>query len=232
MVSKAIVLFSGGQDSTTTLFYAIREHGTHGVVAMSVNYGQRHKAELEAAREITSLAGVPHILLDTAVLSQLADSALVSDGAIRADGGRKDEESPGGLPTSFVPGRNLMLLAFAAAVAVKHGARNIYTGVCQTDYSGYPDCRRDFIDAMEQAATLAMPASSGPIAIRTPLMNLTKAETVHLAIALGSACWTALGLSITCYEGLRPGCGRCPACHLRAEGFAEAGHPDPAESFT
>lgn len=226
--TPAVVLLSGGQDSTTCLYSAIAEHGAARVVAVSVGYGQRHAAELDAAQRIAALAGVQHITLDTTVLAQLGDSALVTDARIDGDGGREDNEAPGGLPTSFVPGRNMIMLAFAAAVAVKYDARRIYTGVCQTDFSGYPDCRREFVDAMERAATLAMPSSCGPIKIITPLMYLTKAETVKLARELGDACWTALGMSLTCYHGKRPGCGVCPACELRAKGFAEAGETDPA----
>lgn len=134
---------------------------------------------------------------------------------------------PEGLPTSFVPGRNALFLTLAGAVAVKLGAKSIVTGTCQTDYSGYPDCRREFIDAQELALTLAMPSSSGPIKIHTPMMFMTKAETVSLARSL-QGCWDALALSITCYNGQRPGCGTCPACVLREKGFAEAGESDPA----
>lgn len=228
MNTSAIVLLSGGQDSTTCLYHAIAKHGADDIVAVSVDYGQKHAAELVAATEIAKAAGVRHVVLDTSVLSQLADSALVGAGEIEAKGGRVDAEMPEGLPTSFVPGRNMIMLAFAAAVAVKHNAKLIYTGVCQTDFSGYPDCRRDFIDAMQEATTLAMPSSAGPIKIVTPLMDLTKAETVKMARDLGDACWSALALSITCYHGQRPGCGECPACELRAKGFDDVGFEDPA----
>jgi len=224
----AVVLFSGGQDSTTCLHLAIQRHGAENVVAVSVQYGQRHATELAAAADITRAAGVRHVTLETSIFAQLADSALVSPGDITEDGGRQDEEAPGGLPTSFVPGRNMVLLAFASTIAVKYGARTIYTGVCQTDFSGYPDCRRVFIDAMQDAATLAMPSSCGPLEIVTPLMHQTKADTVLLAKGLGPECWEALGRSVTCYHGERPGCGKCPACVLRMKGFAEAGEIDPA----
>ena len=116
-------------------------------------------------------------------------------------------------------------------MAVREGARDVVTGTCQTDYSGYPDCRREFVDAFEKALTLAMPSSCGPVRVHTPLMYLTKAETVRLARRLGQGCWDALALSVTCYEGQRPGCGSCPACDLRARGFAEAGEVDPARGF-
>lgn len=231
MKTKAIVLLSGGQDSTTCLFLAVSKHGAENIIALSVDYGQQHRAELEAAARIAEIAGVKHVTLETSVFSQLGDSALLAnnDDAIEAEGGRFDVEAPNGLPSSFVPGRNMIMLAFAAAVAVKHDAKLIYTGVCQTDYSGYPDCRRDFIDAMQEAASLAMPSSCGPIAIKTPLMVMTKADTVLTARELGDKCWEALGHSLTCYLGQRPGCGECPACELRAAGFTDAGFTDPAE---
>lgn len=226
-MSKALVLLSGGQDSVTSLFWAKQFYDE--VLAVSINYGQRHKSELVAAGRVVEVARVKHRILDLPALALIGGSALVdASQEIKASGGLVDAQMPNGLPTSFVPGRNLLFLATAAAVAVKEGIKDIVTGVCQTDYSGYPDCRRDFIDAMEKAVTLAMPSSSGPIRIMTPLMYLTKAETVKLAWRLGEDCWEALGYSITCYQGERPGCKVCPACEMRARGFVEAGHLDPA----
>lgn len=223
---KAVVLLSGGQDSTTSLYWAKTMFDK--VFAISVYYGQRHKAELEAAGQVATLANVPREVLNLEVLGQLSDSDLVKTGTeIRAVGGRGDAQMPEGLPTSFVPGRNLLFLTAAAAYAVKAGVRDIVTGVCQADYSGYPDCRREFIDSFERTVSLAMPSSAGPMRVHTPLMNLSKAESVHLARRL-PGCWDGLAKSITCYEGQRPGCGKCPACELRAKGFAEAGEPDPA----
>lgn len=227
-MTKAVVLFSGGQDSTTALYQALASGAD--VTAVSVWYGQRHQAELDAAQAVIGSIRprVDHYVLNMEALQQLGDSALVTAvGPIGGAGGRPDTQMPEGLPTSFVPGRNAMLLTMAAAVAVKIGARQVVTGVCQTDYSGYPDCRREFVDALEKALTLAMPSSCGPIEILTPLMHLTKAETVKLARTL-PGCWEALALTVTCYEGKRPGCGTCPACTLRARGFAEAGETDPA----
>lgn len=198
------------------------------VRALSVVYGQRHAAEVDAARTIASTADVSHDVVRIPVLADLADSDLVrKDTPFAGAGGRADRTMPEGLPTSFVPGRNALFLTIAAAYAVKHGARDIVTGVCQTDYSGYPDCRREFIDAQERALTLAMPSSAGPVRIHTPLMYMTKAETVRLARRL-DGCWSALRYSLTCYNGMRPGCGQCPACDLRAKGFTEAGEVDPA----
>lgn len=225
-MNKAVVLLSGGQDSTTCLFWARQQFDQ--VHAIGIFYGQRHRPELDAARTIAELAGVPFDVLDAPVLGAIGDSDLVREGTtFGASGGREDSAAPGGLPTSFVPGRNAFFLTLAGAVAVKLGAKNIVTGTCQTDYSGYPDCRREFIDAQELALTLAMPSSSGPIKIHTPLMFMTKAETARLAMTL-PGCWDALALSMTCYNGQRPGCGTCPACILREKGFAEAGTIDPA----
>ena len=134
---------------------------------------------------------------------------------------------PQGLPTSFVPGRNALLLTLAASFAATLDARDVVTGVCQTDYSGYPDCREEFVTAMQAALNLAMPSSLRPMRLHTPLMHLTKAETVALARRLPGA-WDALALSVTCYNGQRPGCEVCPACALRGRGFDEAGEIDPA----
>lgn len=225
-MSKAIVLLSGGQDSTTCLFWARQLFDE--VLAVSVFYGQRHRAELVAAQAIASAAGVHHRVLEAPVLGGLGDSALVDpSAALTAEGGRPDHAMPQGLPSSFVPARNILFLTLAAAVAVKEGSRDVVAGLCQTDYSGYPDCRRSFVDALEVALTAGLPSSCGPMRISTPLMYLSKAETVRLADRL-PGCWDALGLTITCYEGKRPGCDVCAACALRAKGFEEAGYPDPA----
>lgn len=226
---KAIVLLSGGQDSTTCLFWARSKFDE--VEAVSVDYAQRHATELEAAREIAIRADAPWSLIKVPGFADMVSSAtaLTREGqsAIKAEGGYLDSEAPRGLPTSYVPGRNLLFLTLVGTLAVVRGVRDIVTGVCQTDYSGYPDCRRVFVDAMEQALTLAMPSTAGPLRIHTPLMFLTKAETVRMARTMPGA-WDALALSITCYEGKRPGCGECPACRVRAKGFAEANAIDPA----
>lgn len=225
-MNNAIVLFSGGQDSTTCLHWALMQFDN--VFAVSVLYGQRHRAELDAARQIAARAGVRHLVLEAPVIGGLGGSALVDTNvALQADGGIPDAAMPQGLPTSYVPGRNALFLTLAAAVAVREGVKNIVTGVCQTDYSGYPDCRETFVQAMQGALTLAMPSSSGPLLIHTPLMHLSKADTVRMAKRL-PGCWDALELSITCYNGQRPGCGKCASCELRAKGFAEAGSFDPA----
>jgi len=226
-MEKAIVLLSGGQDSTTCLGWAKKRFGE--VTALSLWYGQRHVAELDAAKIIAKRFGVEHLVMSVPTLRDIGGSALVDATLeLKADGGLKDDQAPGGLPTSFVPGRNLLFLSIAAAVAVSREAKNIVVGVCQTDYSGYPDCREPFINSMEHTISLAMPSESGPIHIHTPLMHMSKSDTVMLANSLGEATWNALGDSITCYLGQRPGCGTCPACTLRVKGFAEAGFADPA----
>lgn len=225
-MSKAIVLLSGGQDSTTCLYWTATCFDE--VVALTVLYGQRHRAEVDAAREISELARIRQIVVEAPALGTIGDSGLVrSKERILPSGGLVDREMPQGLPTSFVPCRNIVLLSLAAAVAVREGARDIVAGMCQTDFSGYPDCRRVAIDAIEAALCASLPSSVGPLRLLTPMMWLTKAETVCMARRL-PGCWGALGLSVTCYEGRRPGCGTCPACELRARGFREAGELDPA----
>ncbi len=227
---SAVVLLSGGQDSATCLAWAKKRFGE--VHAVSFLYGQRHVAELDAARIIGRMLDVAtHITLPTPLDhgSLAASSALVDKTReLQASGGFVDAAMPEGLPTSFVPGRNMIFLALAAARAVAVGTTHLVTGVCQTDYSGYPDCRATFIDAMRAAISLAMPSGMGSFQIHTPLMFLTKAETVKLAMELEAM--SAVAQSVTCYFGERPGCGTCPACSLREQGFNEAGVPDPARA--
>lgn len=225
---SAVVLLSGGQDSATCLFWARARY--RRIHAFSVHYGQRHVAELEAAAEVARLAGVhAHRTIELESIGGLARSALTQPhGVLAASGGYVDRSAPEGLPTSFLPGRNALLLSLAASYAVDVGAKDIVIGACLADASGYPDCRREFIDVMEHALTLAMPSSCGPLRIRTPLIDLSKAEVVRLAHELGEGCWSALAASVTCYLGHRPGCGTCPSCRVRAEGFALAALSDPA----
>ena len=229
-VRNVLVLLSGGQDSTTCLFWAKRQYPEAAVHALTIFYGQRHQAEIGAASEIALKAGChTHDVVDLSPVFDGADSQLMdaSAGLITVDGGLADEKAPGGLPTSFVPGRNLAFLATAATRAAMYRCAAIVTGVCQTDYSGYPDCRSEFVAAMERAINLAMPTELRPVVIDAPLMNLTKAETVLLATSL-PGCMDALARTVTCYLGQRPGCATCPACVLRAKGFEEAGIDDPS----
>lgn len=229
MKTKSLVLLSGGQDSTTCLYWAKHQLKVDEVHALTVLYGQRHASELEAARLIAIEAGcTTHASVVLSPLFVGSESALVDHSKeLRGDGGMADREMPNGLPTSFVPGRNLLFVAAAIARAGAIGASSIVTGVCQTDYSGYPDCRAEFIQAMQRAVDAAWPSGVDAPAIYTPLMHLSKSETVALANGL-PGCMEALSKSITCYHGKHPGCMTCPACVLRQKGFNDAGVADPA----
>lgn len=231
---KALVLFSGGQDSTTCLAHALTHY--ERVETVGFDYGQRHHVELQQ-RQIVLRAlrarfpgwcqrlGEDH-LIDMAVLGQLSESALTRDMAI--------ELARDGLPNSFVPGRNLVFLTFAAALAYRRGLSVLVTGVCETDYSGYPDCRDDTMKAMQVALSLGMDRR---LVIDTPLMWIDKAATWQLAHELGQRADADGGGDAlvelivehthTCYTGDRSyrhdwghGCGACPACELRARGWA------------
>ena len=222
-MQKALVLLSGGQDSTTCLYWAIDRYGRDAVSTVSFDYGQRHFIELDCAEAIASQAAVPHLCLPIDTLAALGGDAL-TDPDIGVESGI-DESS--GLPNTFVPGRNLIFLTYAAAHAYRNRVGNLVTGVAQTDYSGYPDCRQETIDALQRAIQLGMESD---VQIHTPLMYLSKKQTVELARELGAL--DAMALTHTCYNGERPPCGACPACVLRAKGFAEAGVEDPLVSNT
>jgi 7-cyano-7-deazaguanine synthase len=223
--SSALVLFSGGQDSATCLAWALDRFAR--VETVGFDYGQRHAVEMQArlrvregmARVLPDLAarlGPDHVV-DITGFGRIADSALTSDRAIEMDAR--------GLPTTFVPGRNLVFLTYAAALADRRGLQVLVGGMCETDFSGYPDCRRETMDAMQQALSLGL---DKPVSIETPLMQLTKAETWALAHDLGGDALVQLIIedSHTCYLGDRDhrhpwgyGCGTCPACELRAAGY-------------
>ncbi len=217
-MDKALVVLSGGQDSTTCLYWAIDRFGGDKVETVTFDYGQRHRIELECAARVAELAGVSNTLLPIDTFGALGGDAL-TDADIPVQQGIAAES---GLPNTFVPGRNLVFLTFAAAYAWQRGITQLVTGVAQTDYSGYPDCRADTIAALQRAICLGMESD---IVIHTPLMHLSKKETVEMARDLGAL--PAMGLTHTCYNGQRPPCGKCPACELRARGFAEAGIEDP-----
>jgi 7-cyano-7-deazaguanine synthase len=215
-MTSAVVVFSGGQDSTTCLAWATERFAS--VTALTFDYGQRHVVEIEAARIIAAKLDVPHETVDLRGFGRCSRSALTRAGiAPTANGGL------GGLPSTFTPGRNIVFLATAASYAISHGIFDLVTGVCQTDYSGYPDCRRDTIDALERAICLGNGVER--FTIHTPLMYMTKCQTVEMAKSLGAL--PLLADSHTCYFGRRPACGTCPACVLRLNGFAEAGIKDP-----
>lgn len=215
---KALVVLSGGQDSATCLFWAMDKFGIENVSAITYDYGQRHRIELDCARRVAQFAGVPITRIPIDTFSALGGDALTDSGIDVED----EIESESGLPNTFVPGRNLVFLTFAAAYAWRKGIENIVTGVAQTDYSGYPDCREETIEALQRTLRLGMESS---VRIHTPLMHLSKKQTVELAVALGAL--DAMALTHTCYNGERPPCGHCPACQLRAKGFEEAGVEDP-----
>jgi len=215
---KALVLLSGGQDSTTCLYWALDRFGVATVSAISFDYGQRHRIELNCAARIAGAAGVDYVCLPIDTFVALGGNAL-TDVTVEV----RDEPDPStGLPNTFVPGRNLIFLTYAAAFAYRRGIQNLVTGVAQTDYSGYPDCREETIKSLQESIRLGMESD---ITIHTPLMHRSKKETVELAQALGAL--PAMAMTHTCYNGERPPCGQCPACQLRARGFAEAGIADP-----
>lgn len=220
-MQSAVVLLSGGQDSTTCLAWAIKRFKT--VHAILFYYGQRHKVELEAASTIflaTREMGVEshHVINMEDLFGQVTHSRLLEkDSPIE-----EPSEHDSTLPASFVHYRNVFFLTVAAAHAYFLDVGNLVIGICQTDFSGYPDCRNEFTKAMNTALTLA---SAKPLDVHTPLMWLTKAETVKMMAELGEL--ELLAHSHTCYEGAYPPCGECPACVLRAKGFAEAGVYDP-----
>ncbi|MCD4487033.1 7-cyano-7-deazaguanine synthase QueC [Chromobacterium vaccinii] len=215
---KALVVLSGGQDSTTCLYWALRRFGAGNVEAVTFDYCQRHRVELDCARKIAALAGVRQTVLPIDTFAAIGGNALTDAGIAPEEGVRDDDA----LPNTFVPGRNLVFLTFAAAFAYTRGARHLVTGVAQTDYSGYPDCRENTLKALEVALRLGMDSR---VELHTPLMYLSKAETVTLAQQVGAL--EALAWSHTCYNGEVPPCGHCASCELRARGFAEAGMPDP-----
>ena len=215
---KALVLLSGGQDSTTCLYWAIDRFGLGRVDTISFDYGQRHWIELDCAASIAADVGVPHLCLPIDTFAALGGDAL-TDPEINVAPSTGDDA---GLPNTFVPGRNLIFLTYAAAHAYRHDINHLVTGVAQTDYSGYPDCREETIAALQQAIQLGMESQ---LRIHVPLMHLSKKETVEMARDLGAL--DAMALTHTCYNGERPPCGACAACELRAQGFAEAGVEDP-----
>ena len=215
---RALVVLSGGQDSTTCLYWAIERFGKGNVSTISFDYGQRHKIELECAARIAEHASVTNACLPIDTFAALGGDAL-TDSGIEIE---KNTSADSSLPNTFVPGRNLVFLTFAAAYAYQRGIDHLVTGVAQTDYSGYPDCREDTIRSLQQTLRAGMESA---VVIHTPLMHLSKKETVELAVQLGAL--AAMALTHTCYQGERPPCGECPACELRAKGFAEAGIEDP-----
>jgi 7-cyano-7-deazaguanine synthase len=221
---KAVVLLSGGIDSTTTA--AIAQQEGFDVHALSVRYGQRHAVELEAARRVAQRLGIRHHVVIDLDLRAFGGSALTADLPVPKD--TPMSEIGSGIPATYVPARNTIFLSLALAWAETLGARDIFLGANALDYSGYPDCRPEYLAAYARMADLATRAGveGAQLTIHTPLLRLTKAEIVARGLALG----LDYGITSTCYDPAPDGaaCGRCEACLLRLKGFEEAGVPDPA----
>jgi 7-cyano-7-deazaguanine synthase len=218
---KAVVLLSGGLDSTTALAVA-RSRGFE-CYALTVKYGQLHEVELEAARRVAARAGVADHRVIEIDLASLAPSALTTPGvAVPKDRSLAEIGAPGDVPVTYVPARNTVLLALALAWAESLGARDLFVGVNVLDASGYPDCRPEFIRAFEALAGVA--TRSGGFTVHAPLIELTKAAIIKLGASLG----IDYAITHSCYDPVDgAACGRCDACLLRKKGFAEAGVPDP-----
>ncbi|MFC0309724.1 7-cyano-7-deazaguanine synthase QueC [Gallibacterium trehalosifermentans] len=207
---KAVVIFSGGQDSTTCLLQALHTYGKGNVDVITFKYGQRHHIELEKAQWIANDLGVKQTIIDTSVITSITHNALL-------DSAQSIEQKQGELPNTFVDGRNALFLLYAAIYAKSQGISDIITGVCETDFSGYPDCRDIFIKSMNVTLNLAMDYHFNLI---TPLMWLTKKETWALADQLGKLDYV-MQHTHTCYEGVEGGCHHCPSCLLREKGLQE-----------
>jgi 7-cyano-7-deazaguanine synthase len=220
---KAVVLLSGGLDSTTVI--AIAKEQGYDVYALSIDYGQHHKVELEAAAKVAKAAGVAKHVVVSVDLRSFGGSALTSDEPVPKN--RDAEQMSEGIPITYVPARNTVFLSLALAWAEALGATDIFIGVNALDYSGYPDCRPEFITAFEQMANLAtkIGTEGNLIRIQTPLIAMTKREIVETGLALG----VDYAMTVTCYDPEPTGnaCGTCDACLLRLKGFSEAGQQDP-----
>ncbi len=228
MAKKAVVLLSGGIDSTTTL--AIARAEGYDVYALSFDYGQRHRVELERAREIAHRFGAARHLLIHVDMREIGGSAL-TDPMVTVPKDRTTEEIASGIPATYVPARNTIFLAFALAWAEVLEVEEIFFGANVIDYSGYPDCRPEYLRAFEEMARLATRAGvegRARFRIHAPLLRMTKAEIIRCGLGLG----VDYGLTWSCYdpverEGEILACGRCDSCQLRRRGFAEAGVADP-----
>jgi 7-cyano-7-deazaguanine synthase len=222
---SAVLLLSGGLDSTTMLAHAVSQG--YDVHAMTFRYGQRHASEIEAARRVARRSGVTdHVIVDID-LRTFGGSALTADIAVPKD--RTADAMAEGIPITYVPARNTIFLSYCLAWAEVLGASDIFIGVNALDYSGYPDCRPEYVAAFERMANLATRGGvegTNPIRIQTPLLHLSKREIVELGQSLG----VDYSITLSCYDPGPAGeaCGHCDACTLRLKGFAEAGARDPA----
>lgn len=209
-MTQALVVFSGGQDSTTCLFQAMQQYGAENVQAITFAYGQRHGIELERAASIAQELGIRQTVLDLSLITSITHNALTdAQAAIETDAQ--------GMPNTFVDGRNALFLLYAAIYAKSQNIRDIFIGVCETDFSGYPDCRQIFVQSMSVTLNLAM---AYDFRLHTPLMYLTKKETWALADELGVLDYIRTRTH-TCYLGVDGGCHECPSCVLRERGLAE-----------
>jgi len=232
--NKAIVVFSGGQDSTTCLYLAIQEHGGENVTAISFNYGQRHAIELEAAQRIVAMANVKHEIIDIPPELLLSTSPLTSDAQLAqyTDHDSMAAEVGNNVEKTFVPMRNSLFLTIAANRAVAYGAANIYTGVCEADNANYPDCTSAFVDSIQNSINESLGLNehdaldNDAVVIATPLIHSSKANTVRLAYSMPE-CWEAMAYTHTSYDGKYPPTDMNHANILRAKGFEDAGLPDP-----
>ena len=210
---KALVILSGGQDSTTCLYWAIKKYGKENVSAVGFDYGQRHKKELHCAEDICRDAGINYDIINTPIINELSANALT-----RPEIEVEEKKPDGAPPNTFVEGRNLLFISYAAIYAKTHEITDLITGVCETDFSGYPDCRDAFIKSLNVTLNLAMDYG---FVIHTPLMWLDKAQTWQMADELG-VMDIVYNKTLTCYNGIvGEGCGHCPACHLRKKGYDE-----------
>ena len=219
-MKKAVVLLSGGLDSTTALYLAKKEG--FEVYAISFDYGQKHDKELECAKTIAEEAGVADYIVVKTNMNTWGGSAL-TDSSIEVPEGNIDSKE---IPVTYVPARNMIFLSFAASYAEVVGAQDIFIGVSEVDYSGYVDCRQEFLDSMEKTINLGTVygAKQGKkIKIRAPFINMTKAEEVKLGMELG----VDYGKTWSCYNGGEEACGTCDSCKLRLAAFENAGHKDP-----
>jgi len=226
-MTKALIVLSGGQDSTTCLYWAKERFDE--LHAVTIDYGQKHRVEIEAAKTVAKMAGVEsHEIVEVGPI--LAGTSPLTNPDEELEQYTHHSVLPGGLEKTFVPMRNRLFLTISANRAYCIGATDMVTGVCQEDFGGYPDCRRSFIDAIGEACNLGSftgeDGAPGPLTIHTPLMDLTKAQSVDLALSL-PGCMDALAFSHTSYDGAYPPTGHDHATLLRAKGFEEAGVPDP-----
>ena len=227
--TQCLLLLSGGQDSTTVALQAKTHY--EEVHALTIHYGQRHEIEVESALAVGKAIGVTsHEVIELGNVLK-STSPLVSSNSV--DTFERSEDVPDGVANTFIPSRNALFLTLASNRAIALRISTIYTGVCECDYSGYPDCRRVFIDSLEDALSLGNFGEKGKFKILTPLMSLTKAESVKLAQSLlGTEEFIKIfELTHTCYQGVKGGCGHCAACLLRDKGFTEAGVVDPIWKF-